>query len=161
MKKLTSIISAVLFFFSHSISSGEPLISELRLGEKAPFEGVLLSKDALGQIEKENELKLLDKDFELREFKIEKQEEISKLKLNYDTQISKLEIDLGAEQKDKTGRLAIKDERIKNLTEDLKNAKGSKEEWYFVGGFVTAALIVGFSVWVYTKLDNDPIILKP
>ena len=161
MKKLTSIISAVLFFFSHSISSGEPLISELRLGEKAPFEGVLLSKDALGQIEKENELKLLDKDFELREFKIEKQEEISKLKLNYDTQISKLEIDLGAEQKDKTGRLAIKDERIKNLTEDLKNAKGSNEEWYFVGGFVAAALIVGFSVWVYTKLDNDPIILKP
>ena len=161
MKKLTSIISAVLFFFSHSISSGEPLISELRLGEKAPFEGVLLSKDALGQIEKENELKLLDKDFELREFKIEKQEEISKLKLNYDTQISKLEIDLGAEQKDKTGRLAIKDERIKNLTEDLKNAKGSKEEWYFFSGFVTAALIVGFSVWVYTKLDNDPIILKP
>ena len=103
----------------------QPQFSNLKKGDKAPFDGRLLNNDAISKLIVENRLKLeqcnIQIDYQVRRAKAEE-------KYKYDLLTAKCE----AADERLNDIIEIRNDRIKELQ---KQVKPSRSNWWFVGGF--------------------------
>ena len=138
-KKITALLCIVsLFIYTSSNAyasefedqAKKATVTELKKGEAAPFEGILLSKTAAARLY--GDLNFFEKECELR---LTKELDIAKLK--YTAQIDVLELKLEVESTRTDKLLQIKNERIEFLEKNWK-----PQAWYESGEFWLAIGVV-------------------
>ena len=108
-KKTNQIISFVCAFslvFSPVVAYSEGLVTELKVGEEAPFKGVLLSDETAAKLFAD--IKYSKKECDAR---LEKELEFSKIK--FEGLLKTSELKLEVETKRLNGMISARDDRIK------------------------------------------------
>ena len=122
-------LSALLFCLPHA-SAKENSVSDLKKGEAAPFDGVLMSNDVATRL-------YLDSKFSSKEcdIKIREKAEIERLVCNKDKSLLSSELKIEIEKYENI--LSFKNDRIKFLEE-----KWTPSPWYESGEFWFAAGVI-------------------
>ena len=151
-KTIISLLLITFFIFTNVARSlaedptdNKNSITDLKMGQLAPFAGTLISKDVAAKIFAD--LKTAD---EKCQIKVDKSTELLKIDLNNQIKILELQITL-LKEKDKE-LFQIKDQRIKFLEENV-----IATPWYKSGEFLFSmgALIgIGVSVGVSYAISN-------
>lgn len=109
---------------------GQGTVTNLTLGQKAPFSGVLLSNDAAARL-------FADLKFTQRECDLKLVKELELSSIRYDSQLDGLKLKLDIENQRTNTLLNIKNERIEFLEENWR-----PPAWYESGEFWLAIGIV-------------------
>lgn len=153
IKKIIS-LTICLSLISSNAYGQEMLVSPMNEGQKAPFSGILYNPEA----DEDREKRLLDKDLELKEFKIQSKAELGKLEVRLKGTIEILENDIKENEKRETERIAIKDDQIKFLEKQIEKNGGADYIWWYFGGVLTGigftAAVFALSVWAVSKIDK-------
>ena len=131
---MRSILILILITFISQTAYGQK-VSSLQKGEKAPFTGILLDREAEARIssKKATEVRLCEAD---KEYKLEK----LKAECGFNQRVANIQKE--KEKKVYDELLRIKTERIKSLQSYNPNLK----IWWALGGFVSG---VGISLGIY------------
>lgn len=141
--RITIILSVLMIAgVSHAQDATlDPRSVIIKKGDPAPYDGLLLNKDAQIKI-------LTEKQFAVKECEMKSSYELVKQKAVSDLEIGKLKLDVDFSNKKFEQIMSIKDEELKRVNAlALENAKSDKYKWlYLFGGVVVgAALTVGIS----------------
>lgn len=117
---------------------GEGDFIEMKDGEKAPFDGYLLHKDAMVKL-------ITDKQHEIDTLKLNFDTEIGKLKLNWEADIKKKDTEINVNKEMYEGILKVRQDRIDVLV---------KEQWIsdfklvlgFALGFASSIVLLDIAV---------------
>lgn len=154
IKKILA-LTICLSLISSNAYGQELLVSPLNEGQKAPFSGILFSPEA----DADREKRLLDKDLELKEFKLQAKADLEKLEVRLKATIETLESDIKENEKRETERIAIKNEQIEFLEKELAKNSGDDYIWWYFGGVATgivfSAAVFALSVWAVSKVDKE------
>tara|TARA_Y100001938_G_C8072734_1_gene424107 strand:+ start:17 stop:502 length:486 start_codon:yes stop_codon:yes gene_type:complete len=147
-KKITAFLCIVSFLLytipsAHAAEFEDQVkkatVTELKKGEAAPFEGILLSKTAAARLY--GDLNFFEKECELKLTK-----ELDVAKLQYTAQIDVLKLKLDVENTRTEKLLQIKNERIEFLEKNWK-----PQPWYESGEFwLAVGLVSGILLTVGT-----------
>tara|TARA_R100000388_G_scaffold94956_1_gene84438 strand:- start:3036 stop:3446 length:411 start_codon:yes stop_codon:yes gene_type:complete len=118
------LLVGMLLTYSNPAIAG-PQFSNLKKGDKAPFDGRLLNNEAISKLIVENRLKLEQCDVQI-DYQVKKAKAEEKYK--YDLLTAKCE----AADERLNDIIEIRNDRIKELQ---KQIKPSRSNWWFVGGF--------------------------
>ena len=113
-----------------STEIGKATVADLSKGEKAPFEGILLSRTAAAKLY--GQLNFFEE-----ECKLQLSKELSISKIKYDAEVDALKLKLDVETMRTEKLLGIKDERIQFLEKNWQ-----PPTWYESGEFWLAVGIV-------------------
>jgi len=143
MNKFTAVICVIFLMWapiiayaddtpptSNSATNSLGKVSSLRIGQRAPFSGVLLSNDAAARLF--GDIKFSERECQLR---LDRELKINTLQLT--SQLNALKLRLNIETERTESLLSIKDERIKFLEKNWQ-----PEAWYETGEFWFAVGIV-------------------
>ena len=131
LKNRFSVFFLILIFFTSQLSFAAPgKISDIKVGQKAPFTGVLMTPDVASKL-------FLDSKFGPKECEVKIEESTRFQKLQFDRDLKILEQSLKIE-KDKFKKIiSFKEDRIKFLEK-----KWAPEPWYESGTFWMSVGIV-------------------
>ena len=140
MNKIIAILCAASIMYAPiSAYAEEGLVTQLKVGEEAPFKGVLLSDETAAKLFAD--IKYSKKECDAR---LEKELEFSKIK--FEGLLKTTELKLDVETKRLTGMIAVRDDRIKFLEDNYRPPAWyeSGEFWFAFGvvagiGITTAA----------------------
>ena len=142
LKKIKKSVTALFCIFSMlvyttpcyadtlSVEIGKATVTDLKKGEAAPFEGVLLSRTAAAKLY--GQLNFFEEECKLQ---LSKELDITKIKYNAEIDALKLKLDVETIRTEKL--LAIKNERIEFLEQNWQ-----PPAWYESGEFWLAVGIV-------------------
>lgn len=145
MNKISAVIS--LFFFVASIGSAyceeqpeEKLVTSLKKGDKAPYNGVLLSNSLAAEIKNNCDPEVIQKRCDIR---ISEAVDLSKSSCKKETDI--LTAKLSAQEEKYQKIIFAKDEEIKTLNDLLRSPAWYKnpKTWFFTG------IVLGAGTTIY------------
>jgi len=119
----------MLGFLLMSLAFAEPQFTQLKEGEQAPFDGRLLNDEAIVKLAVEDKFKVQQCDLQID---YEKQ----KLEALHKFEIKKVKIELNAQNQILENKVALRDDRIKELE---KLSKPIKPVYYVAAGFLVGA----------------------
>ena len=117
-----------MILFLLSLASAEPLMTHLKQGEEAPFDGRLLNNEAIANIVTERELTN-------DQCEIQTEYAVSLAQAELQLQLDYLKAELETETKKNTTLLTLRDTEIESLRKELRP---NKTMWAFFGGFLLA-----------------------
>lgn len=143
--KVVALFCAIMLFVTttaahandtlENVVESQEIVTNLELGQKAPFEGVLLSKPAAAKLF--GELNFFEEECKLT---LTKELEIASIK--YDADIAALRLKLEVETERTESLLRIKNERIEFLEENWKPpAWHESGEFWMAVGLVSGILV--------------------
>lgn len=123
----------------------EETIIIIKKGTPAPFDGSLLSPEAIVKI-------LSEKEYQDKKCALDKEYELAKQKVKCDLDLNKCQVekDICNQKFDSINK--IKDEEIKKLNELVVQSekKNSYSNWYFIGGMMVGIVVaIGSSFAIY------------
>lgn len=133
----------ILFLVLFPASLHAQSITELKQGQEAPFDGILLSIDAYAELVSEEE-------YRLKVLTLEHDSEISKLKAKYNLDISNLKVDLNTEKKIRKIEYDSNQRYITFLETKAINKNNFLEEYDFNIGIVVG---VGAAILTFFVVD--------
>jgi hypothetical protein len=119
----------MLGFLLMSLAFAEPQFTQLKEGEQAPFDGRLLNDEAIVKLAVEDKFKVQQCDLQID---YEKQ----KLEALHKFEIKKVKIELNAQNQILENKVALRDDRIKELE---RLSKPIKPVYYVAAGFLVGA----------------------
>lgn len=138
MIKPTAIILLITLLPTLCFAQGK--VANIKKGQTAPFDGILLDKEAEATMaaKRESAVKICE---------IEKDYETKKLKAECDFDKRLLTIEKEAAEKKYNGLMALKNAEIKRLEDSLKKTtKPDYTHWWFAGGVLAG---IGLSVGIF------------
>ncbi len=117
-----------MILFLLSLASAEPLMTHLKQGEEAPFDGRLLNNEAIANIVTERELSS-------DQCEIQKEYAVSLAQAELQLQLDYLKAELETETEKNLTLLTLRDTEIESLRKELRP---NKTMWAFFGGFLLA-----------------------
>jgi len=137
-KKITSLLILLLMLPTPCFGQGK--ISYVKKGQTAPFDGILMDKEAEATItaKRESAVKICE---------IEKDYETKKIKSECEFNKRLMAIEKEADQKKYNSLMALKNAEIKRLEDSLKKTdKTDYTRWWFAGGILAG---IGLSVGIF------------
>jgi len=151
MKYITCLVLALTLIFPASIFAqtsllDQPIVMELKKGQKAPYDGVFLNTIAAAQM-------LTDKKYTAEECGIEIDYELSKEKARCNLTVESLQASLDTAEAKYMSLLDIKEQEIDRLTKMVEDSPSDYYVWWLAGGVLAGiALTVGvFAIAVEIK----------
>jgi len=126
-------IFAPVFVYAEE-TTDTPLITNIKKGDLAPYDGSLLNKEALAKIQTE-----YDKQKKLCE--LETEYLTTRQKIDCDLKISAAKIELEALKKKYDSVVQIKQDEIERLQDLAIKNDGSNNKWWLAGGVAAGVLI--------------------
>ena len=112
----------------------KPKVSEIKAGDPAPFDGVILNSSAAAQM-------LANQKFLEAECKLKVDFEISKLQAQHDLLYNNLQLNLNTTEKKYNAILEIKDEEIERINQIALEGSSDYSQWWAAGGFLLGAAV--------------------
>lgn len=151
MKYITCLALVLTLIFPASIFAqtsllDQPIVMELKKGQKAPYDGVFLNAIAAAQM-------LTDKKYTAEECGLEIDYELSKETARCNLVVESLQASLDAAEARYISLLDIKDQEIDRLTKMVEDSPSDYYAWWLAGGVLAGiALAVGvFAIAVEVK----------
>ena len=144
MKYITCLILVLALIFPASIFAqtsllDQPIVIELKKGQKAPYDGVFLNAIAAAQI-------LTDKKYTIEECELEIDYELEKEKAKCNLSLESLQASLDFAESKYISLLDIKDQEIDRLQEMVEDSPSDYYVWWLTGG-VLAGIALTVSVF--------------
>ena len=131
---LILILIPILIFPIHIFAQEAPKVVEIKVGEIAPYTGVLLDNKAAAEM-------LTNQKYSKEQCKLTIDYELSKLKAQNDLLLTSIQASLEAAEDKYESVLVIKDVEIERLNEIALEASRDYSEWWAAGGFIVGSLI--------------------
>ena len=112
----------------------KPKVVEIKAGEPAPFDGVILNPSAAAQM-------LANQKFLEAGCKLQVDFEISKLQAQHDLLYNNLQLNLNTTEKKYNAILEIKDEEIERINQIALESSNDYSHWWAAGGFLLGAAV--------------------
>ena len=117
-----------MILFLLSLATAEPLMTHLKKGEEAPFDGRLMNSEAVANI-------VAGQEMADEQCQIQIEYAVSSTKTELQLQIDYLQAELETETKKNATLLTLRDTEIESLRKELRP---NKTMWAFFGGFLLA-----------------------
>ena len=131
---LILILIPILIFPIHIFAQEAPKVVEIKVGEIAPYTGVLLDNKAAAEM-------LTNQKYSKEQCKLTIDYELSKLKAQNDLLLTSVKASLEATENKYESVLVIKDAEIERLNEIALEGSRDYSEWWAAGGFIVGSLI--------------------
>ena len=131
---LILILTSILIFPIHIFAQEAPKVVEIKVGEMAPYTGVLLDNKAAAEM-------LTNQKYSKEQCKLTIDYELSKLKAQNDLLLTSIQASLEAAEDKYESVLVIKDVEIERLNEIALEGSRDYSEWWAAGGFIVGSLI--------------------
>ena len=144
---LILILIPILIFPIHIFAQEAPKVVEIKVGEIAPYTGVLLDNKAAAEM-------LTNQKYSKEQCKLTIDYELSKLKAQNDLLLTSIKASLAATENKYESVLVIKDVEIERLNKIALEGANDYSEWWAASGFVVGTLItlgIFFAVTEATK----------
>jgi NAD-specific glutamate dehydrogenase len=134
-----------MILFLLSLASAEPLMTHLKQGEEAPFDGRLLNNEAIANIVTERELTN-------DQCEIQKEYAVSLAQAELQLQLDYLKAELETEKERSKTLLTLRDREIESLRLELRP---NKTMWAFFGGFLLATGTSLGTYYAVREIDSE------
>ncbi len=131
---LILILTLTMIFPAYAFAQEAPKVVEIKVGEIAPYTGVLLDNKAAAEM-------LTNQKYSKEQCKLTIDYELSKLKAQNDLLLTSIKASLEATENKYESVLVIKDAEIERLNEIALEGSRDYSEWWAAGGFVVGALV--------------------
>lgn len=139
----------LLFFLPWQVLAQAPL----NKGEKAPEDGVFLTKvEAAGLIAERESYK------EKLNFELEEQQKKSDVICNAEKEVK--DIKLSIEQEKNADIITLKDKQIDNLYKELEKESGDYGMWWFIGGATVGSIASIAIFFAATQVEKAPSLIQ-
>ena len=134
MNRLISLILVFLIVLIPTNIYASPKVAEIKMGQKAPYNGILYSYEA-------NAILLAAKEKGQLECSLQLKHTLAKEKAKCDMLTSMVKASLDASEKKYNSILAIKSDEIDRLQKIAMNQPNSHNHWWFGGGILSGVAL--------------------
>ena len=125
--------------YAQEITEDQPIVMDLKKGQRAPFNGVFLNSMAAAGM-------LANQKFTEEDCRLSTEYELEKQKARLDLMLQSVKLSLESTESKYTSLLEIKDDEISRLQEISLESPNDYSTWWFVGG-VTAGVLLSIGIF--------------